>query len=154
MSYSPTSPVTGAAQTGFTSPTYTLSADTAPSPQGKQHAVTAIGGTQTGVTTHTVSSPFTISFTRPAALKTLGNANANGQFPNVPKNTYKFVVRKGVTPAVDNPASIALVDCAIVVPAGSDTYDAANIRAMLSAAIGVLTQVSAGIGDTTVTGIL
>lgn len=154
MSYAPTSPVTGAAQTGFTSPTYTITADTAPSPQGKQHAVTALGGTQAGVTTHTVASPFTISFTRPSALKTLGNANANGQYANIPKNTYKFVVRKGATPALNNPAQIALVDCAIVVPAGTDTYDAANIRAMLSAAIGVLQQVSAGIGDTTVTGIL
>ncbi len=154
MSYAPTSPVTGSAQTGFTSPTYTLTLDTAPSPQGKQHAVTALGGTQAGVTTHTVSSPFTISFTRPSTMKTLGNPNANGQYPSIPKNTYKFVVRKGVTPALNNPASVALVDCAIVIPAGADSYDAANIRALLSAAIGVLTQVSAGIGDTTVTGIL
>jgi hypothetical protein len=40
------------------------------------------------------------------------------------------------------------------VPAGSELADAANIRAMLSAAFGVLMQQSAGIGDTTVSGIL
>jgi hypothetical protein len=154
MSYAPTSPVTGSAQTGFTNPTYTISSDTAPSNQGKQHAVTALGGTQVGVTTHTVSSPFTITFTRPSTLKILGTQNANGQYSNIPKNTYKFVVRKGATPALNNAAQVALVDCAIVIPAGTDTYDSVNIRAMLSAAIGVLQQVSAGIGDSTVTGIL
>jgi hypothetical protein len=154
MSFAPTSPVTGSAQTGFTAPTYTLSTDTAPTNQGKQFAITAIGGTQAGVTAHTVSSPFTVMFTRPSSLKTLGSPNANGQYANVPKNNYKYVVRKGVTPAVNNPAQVALVDIAIAIPAGADTYDAANVRALLSAAIGVLQQVSAGIGDTTVSGIL
>jgi hypothetical protein len=42
----------------------------------------------------------------------------------------------------------------IDVPAGSDTADAANVRAALSAHIGALSQQSAGIGDTGVTGIV
>lgn len=154
MTYAITTPVTGAAQTGLTSPTYTISVDVAPDINGKQHAVTALGGTQTGVTTHTVSSPFTITFTRPKVLRTLPLQGANGQYQNVPNNVYKLLVRKGVLPAVNNSARIAAVDISISVPAGADTYDAANIRAMLSAAIGALTQVSSGVGDTVISGVM
>lgn len=153
MAYSPTSPVTGSAQTGLTSPTYTISADVAPDVNGKQSAVTALGGTQTGVTSHTVSSPFTVTFLRPKQLKLLGSPGVNGVIANVPSNTYKLIVRKGVTPALNQPARVMTVRCEIDVPAGADTYDSANVRAALSAAIGVLSQQSAGIGDTLVSGI-
>lgn len=154
MPYVPTTPVTGAAQTGFTSPTYTLSADVAPDINGKQHAVTAVGGTQVGVTTHSVSSPFTITFERPRQLKVLGPAQANGFIASVPRNVYKLRVRKGVTPAASQPAQVALLELTMSIPAGSDTYDAANIRAAISALIGTLSQVSAGIGDTAVSGVM
>lgn len=155
MAYSPTSPVTGAAQTGFTTPTYTLTSDTAPDNNGKQHAVTALGGTQAGVTTHSVSSPFTATFKRPKVLKNLGQPNpATGLIRDVPRNNYELLVRKGVTPAVNQPATTMIVRTIIEVPAGSDSYDAANVRAALSLAIGMLSQVSSGFGDTTVTAIL
>lgn len=36
-----TSPVTGSAQTGFTSPTYTITADKFPGNNGVQYAITA-----------------------------------------------------------------------------------------------------------------
>jgi hypothetical protein len=42
----------------------------------------------------------------------------------------------------------------IDVPAGADTADAPNIRAALSAAIGALSQQSAGLGDTVVGGVM
>jgi hypothetical protein len=152
--FDPSSPVTGGSQTGFTSPTYTLTDDLAPNANGKQVAVTAVGGTQTGVTTHSVSSPFTITFTRPKTLKTLGMPNSNGYISSVPRNLYKLIVRKGVTPAADQPAQVMLAECYIHVPAGADTYDAANVRAALSAMIGTLTAESAGIGDSAVEGII
>lgn len=154
MAYTPSTPVTGAAQTGFTSPTYTLSVDVAQDTNGKQHAVTAIGGTQAGVTVHSVSSPFTVTFIRPKVLKLLPAPNSNGQYANIQNNTYRFLVRKGVTPAANNAPRVATVDVTISIPAGSDTYDSANVRALLSAAIGTLNQVSAGVGDTVVTGIM
>jgi hypothetical protein len=154
MTYSLTSPVTGSAQTGLTTPTYTHVTDTAPDSNGKQNAVTALGGTQTGVTVHSVSSPFTATFFRPKVLKVLGPAQSNGFIPNVPKNDYRLLIRKGVTPAVNQPAQVMVIDCRISVPAGSDTYDVANVRAALSMAIGALTQQSAGIGDTAVSGVM
>lgn len=153
MAYSPSSPVTGATQTGFTTPTYTLSADTAPDSNGKQHAVTALGGTQTGVTAHSVASPFTLTFVRPKQLRTLGVPAANGFIGAVPNNIYRQITRKGVVPAVGQPARTMMIETIIHVPAGSDTYDAANVKAALSAHIGILNQQSAGIGDTTLNGV-
>jgi len=71
MSFNLTSPVTGASQTGFTAPTYTLTVDTAPDVNAKQWAVTALGGTQAGVSSHSVASPFTVTMFRPKVLRLL-----------------------------------------------------------------------------------
>jgi hypothetical protein len=155
MSFSLSSPVTGAAQTGLTSPTYTLSADTAPDVNGKQYAVTALGGTQTGVAAHSVASPFTITFWRAKVLRVLGNPNpVTGVVANVPVNTYKLITRKGVSPLAGQPIRVMVVTTQIDVPAGSDTADGEDIRAALSAHIGSLTQASSGIGDTAINGVM
>lgn len=155
MTMSITSPVTGAAQTGFTSPTYTLVDDTAPDVNSKQKAVTALGGTQTGVAIHSVSQPFTVTVTRPKQYKVLGKANPiTGLVASVPNNSYRCLVRKGVLPLAGQPFRNATVDVSVNIPAGADTADAANVRAAISLAIGALQQISAGIGDTAVTGIL
>jgi hypothetical protein len=152
MAISLSSPVTGASQTNLTTPTYTVVVDVAPDSNGKQYAVTALGGTQSGVTTTSVASPFTFTFWKPKVLKVLGNANNSGFIASVPRNVYKALTRKGVTPAVNQPANTMLINTTIDVPAGADTYDAANVRAALSLHIGALQQLSAGIGDTAVTG--
>lgn len=156
MSISVTSPITGAAQTGLTSPTYTVTADVAPPGNpGEQVAVTGLGGTQTGVTTHSVAAPFTINFTRPASPKVLGTPNpVTGVVGSVPTNTYKVITRKGVLPLAGQPFKVMNITTTIDVPAGADTADPANIRAALSAHFGAVAQQSAGIGDLTVTGIL
>lgn len=150
-----TSPITGAAQTGLTTPTYTHVADTAPDSNGRQVAVTALGGTQTGVTTHSVAAPFTLTVIRPKVFKSLGKANpVTGVIANVPKNTYKFITRKGVLPLAGQPYQVMLIETSISLPAGADLADPANARAALSAHFGAIAQQSAGFGDTTVTGIL
>lgn len=155
MTVALSTPITGAAQTGLTSPTYTLTTDVAPGNNGKQYAVTALGGTQTGVRSHAVSDPFTITFVRPVQFRNLPPANAiTGLRNSVPKNTYKLIVRKGVLPYANANASVMLISCNIDVPAGSDSYDAVNVRAALSAAIGALSQISSGIGDTLVSGVM
>jgi len=156
MSITWTTPITGSAQTGLTAPTYTTIADTAPSGNpGKQVAVTALGGTQAGVTVHTVASPFTLNFTRQATLKVLGNPNpVTGVISIVPTNTYKLITRKGVLPLAGQPYKVMNIITELDVPAGSDTADAPNIRAGLSAHIGALTQQSAGFGDLAILGVL
>lgn len=155
MTIAVTSPITGAPQTGLTSPTYTVVTDVAPTVNAKQVAVTGLGGTQTGVTISTVSSPFTLNFVRPASLAALPAPNAvTGAYGNIPNNTYQLITRKGVTPAVNQGARVMTIRTVITVPAGADTYDAPNVRAGLSAHLGYLSQQSAGIGDTSTSGVM
>lgn len=155
MTIAISSPVTGGAQTGFTSPTYTVVADQAPDVNGKQYAVTALGGTQAGVTAHSVSSPFTITWWRPKVYRVLGKPNpVTGALPNVPVNVSKCIIRKGVTPLSGQPTRVAAWSSVLEVPAGSDIADAPNLRAMCSLGVGVFTQISSGMGDTLVTGLV
>lgn len=155
MTMSLTSPVTGAAQTGLTSPTYTHSVDVAPTAEGKQWAVTALGGTQTGVTIHSVASPFTFTVVKPKNFKFLGKPNpVTGVIAGIGRNVWTALTRKGVLPLAGQPYQNLIIRTTIEVPAGADTADAPNIRAALSMHIGSLSQLSAGTGDTTVSGIL
>jgi len=147
------SPITGAAQTGLTSPTYTHTSMAGPDANVKQVAVTALGGTQTGVDVHSVARPFTISFWWPKVLRILPALGSNAVLPSVPVNVYKCITRKGVTPLSGQASRTMLVTTTIEVPSGADTADAANVRAALSAHIGALSQQSAGIGDTGVSGV-
>lgn len=147
--------VTGSAQTGLTSPTYTVTPDTTPvNTVGRQVAVTALGGTQAGVTLHSVSSPFTLAVFRPNALRVLPQAGANGVIRNIASNNYKVITRKGVVPAVGQPTIVMPIKTEISVPAGADSYDIVNVRAALSAHIGLLQQISASLGDLCATGSL
>jgi hypothetical protein len=154
MSTTLTTPVTGSAQTGLTSPTYTVTLDVAPSALGRQYAVTALGGTQTSVRTHTASDPFTVTAERPANFRTPPVVQAGQTLANVPRNKYTIRVRKGVIPVVGQAAQPMNIECVFGIPAGADSADPANVRAAISLLIGSLTQFSAGLGDTVVTGIL
>lgn len=155
MSFAPTTPVTGAPVTGLTSPTYTITADVAPSMNGKQYAVTALGGTQANVDTNTVSKPFTISFFRPPVLKTLPQINpVTGVIKNIPMNQYKLITRKGAQPAVNQMIMVARITTIIEVPAGSDTYEPEELRALISAHFGTGWAQASGIAETVITGVL
>lgn len=157
MAYSPSTPVTGAAQTGLTSPTYTLTADQAPDNVGnaKQHAITGIGGTQTGVIVHSVAAPFTCTFSRPRILRVLPRVNQlTGALGIVPLNTYTLRTRKGVLPLAGQAYQTMQIVTSISIPAGADLADAPNIRAALSLHFGMEWQVSSGIGDTGINGVL
>jgi hypothetical protein len=155
MAFAPSTPVTGATVTGLTSPTYTIVADTPPSINGKQYAVTTLGGTQTGVDVNTVSKPFTISFFRPQTLRVLPAANpVTGVIKNVPMNTYKLITRKGVLPASNQSAITARITTIIEIPAGSDTYEPEDIKALISSHFGTGFAQASGIADTVLTGVL
>lgn len=154
MAVSLTSPVTGSAQTGLTSPTYTVLADQQPDINAEQHYVSALGGTQAGVRTHAASDPFTTAFWRDKTIKVLGQLGLNGMYGNVPVNKYKHITRKGVIVAAGQPARVMIVRTEIECPAGAESYDFANVAAALSLHIGALSQQSAGLGDTVKSGSL
>lgn len=155
MSFAPSSPVTGGAQTGFTSPTYTLTADNAPTAFTKQYAVTALGGTQAGVGTHSADEPFWISMARPQTFKSVGVVNpVTGRLSNVPYNTWKIFARAAGLPLADQSRLPIYAEIQLRVPAGVSAVEPARIRGLLSLLIGTLNQQSAGIGDSVVSGIL
>lgn len=154
MTFSLSTPVTGTAQTGLTSPTYTLVADTPPNANSKQYVVTGLGGTQTGVEAHSVAAPFSTSMFRPQNLQVLQPVNAQGVLTRIPMNTYKVITRKGVIPLAGQAYKTMIVTTTIEVPAGADAADPESVRAAMSMHIGSLSQASAGIGDTTVNGVL
>lgn len=155
MSVNLTSPLTGSTITGFTSPTYTLTADTSIAPNGKQWAVTALGGTQANVDTHSIAKPFTIAYFKQAIGKTLGQLNPlTGLYKGTPpRNKDRLVTRKGVNCAANVP-DIAYIRTELDFPAGADTYEPEDLKAAISAHIGALSQLSAGIADTKLTGIM
>jgi hypothetical protein len=155
MSFTLTSPVTGATQTGFTAPTYTIVSDNAPAANAKQVAVTALGGTQAGVTAHSVSSPFTTTVFKPQTFQALGKPNpTTGLIARVPRNTFKIITRKGVLPLAGQPFQNAVITTIMEIPAGSDTADPSNLRAALSMHFGSVNQQAAGMGDSVVTGLI
>lgn len=156
MTFALSTPVTGAAQTGLLSPTYTVAADKAPDESnGKQYAVTGLGGTQTGVNVHSIAIPFTLTYFRPKQLKTLGKPNPiTGLISNVPRNESKFITRKGVLPLAGQPYQNMVITTTISVPAGADAADPANIRAALSAHFGSIAQATSGIGDTVINNVI
>ncbi len=154
MTWSPDSSTTGGAQTGFTSPTFTLVSDSAPAVNAKQYAVTAIGGTGFTATANSISKPFTATFYRPQAPKALVSANpVTGLRGSIPNNQYKLIVRKGGLAAADTPVT-AICRLTIDIPAGMDSYNPDEVRAMLSFLVGILNEESADLGDTVVTGVL
>jgi len=147
--------ITGSAQTGLTTPGYTITQDVATDINGKQWAVSAITGTQTGVSAHSMGSPFTVSYYRPKAFKVLGSPNpVTGRIANVGTNRSQLLTRKGVLPLAGQPVQTMFVRTYIDVPAGADVADANSVRAALSAHIGALSQISSGMGDTVISGVM
>ncbi len=155
MAFAPTTPITGATQTGLTSPTYTIAADANPDTNGKQYYVSALGGTQTGVLAHSVAAPFTLAMFRPKALKSLSPVNpVTGVLRNVPMNTYKVNTRKGLLPLAGQSYKTGMITSVLDIPAGADLADPLSVRAMISAHIGLLTQISDALGTSVLTGTL
>lgn len=147
--------VTGTAQTGLTSPTYTVVADTPPpGTKGKQYAVSALGGTQTGVEANAIGKPFTFTYSGPVAPKGAPTVSSStGQPIAVPRNSHKFIIRKGVEVVTGYFAPLNAT-FQVDVPAGAEIKDPESIRAAMSFSFGAFSQQSAGIGDTLISGVI
>jgi hypothetical protein len=156
MAISLSSPVTGGTMSQFTTPTYTVVSDTPGVSNSKAWVITATGGTQTNVRAHSVSDPFTYTVFKPVAPKALPTANpVTGRYPaRIETNDYGFVTRKGVNYAANQAPVIALNSDVYKVPVGSDSYDSVNVRALVCFKVGATAQLSQGIADTLVNGVL
>jgi hypothetical protein len=155
MTWSPDSSTTGGAQTGFTDPTYTNAADLAPDANSRQLVVTALGGTQANVRASTAGDPFTATIRKDKVYKALPPKNpVTGAYGNVPLNKTEILIRKGVKIDAAGAIRVANYRLSMEVPAGSESNDAANLRAALSFLIGLLNEESADLGDSLVTGVI
>jgi len=146
-----TGAITGGAITGFTTPGYTLTADNAQDVRSKQSIVSALTGTQTGVSAHSVNAPFTVTVRRPLILKTIVNAMLNGvtgQYSKVPFNEYVILVRKAAQVAL-NQWQTNEFRLTARIAAGSETYDKPNIGGGVSFLVGFLNANSDGFNNTT-----
>ncbi len=140
MSFDLTSPITGADMPSLTTPTYTLSADQALESNQKAYVVSALGGTQTSVDTHSIENPFQLVASRPKTLKLPSAAilAAEGYVSNAASNEFKFITRKSVDINATGGKARMLIETRIVVPVGAVSSDPNNIEAGLSAHFGAL----------------
>lgn len=154
MSWSPDSSITGGTVSGLTSPTYTLVDDSAPAVNAKQKTVSALGGTQGNASANTISEPFTETFYKPGQIKALPPANAlTGLRGSIPNNQWRLVVRKGGEAAAGVPVT-AIARLTLDIPAGMETYDPDNVRALVSFLVGLLNEESSDLADSLLTGVL
>lgn len=155
MTWSPSSPISGPNVAALSSPTFTLTADSNPSVNGKQSIVSALGGTVVGVTTHKASAPFTIACFKPATTKVLPPVNpVTGVLPQVGNNTYSVITRKACVPLTGQAPRIMIIRTEISVPAGCEVNDLPNVAACLSAHLGAIYAEASDIGVLVQDGVL
>jgi hypothetical protein len=99
-------------------------------------------------------SSFTWLYWRLKVAKLLPAIGLNAQYFNVLLNKHVMITRKGVTIAANQPPCVAQARIELEIPAGAESYDAANVRVLILVIVGVFNQLSAGIGDTTTSNIL
>jgi hypothetical protein len=96
-----------------------------------------------------------LTFYRPPVLRTLPAANpVTGVVKNIGKNVYKLITRKGMQPAANQSSQVAVVTTIIEIPAGCDTYEPEDVKALLSCHFGAGYSNASGIADTCLSGIL
>ena len=154
MTWSPDSSILGGAQTGLTTPAYTLAADLAPDAASRAYVVTALGGTQTNVRSSTAGDPFTALIRRGRYQSIPPKNPVTGAYGNVPLNRIEVLCQKGVYIDSSNTLRTARIRVIAELPAGCEAADPANVRALASFTIGLLSEESQDYGDTLITGIL
>jgi hypothetical protein len=121
----------------------------------KQFVVTSLGGTQTDVSVHSVSSPFLVSVTKPSAFKPLSLVDPRtGRLTSVPRNVWKMIVLKGAIPLAGQAVVPILARLEVAIPAGVDSADPNEIRAFWSFFGGLLYNQAGGLADSCLSGTL
>lgn len=161
MSLNLTSPVSGVAVTGFTSPTFTIVQDTSVPAGQKQWLVTARGGTQGAGAgdVHTLNSPFTITLKRPGVLRSMSKTLAEAVgLSKGPLNDYTLLIRKSekVNAVGGRVVNMAKVTFSVAPETASQAPGYDDIRGMMSVLGGILGSATYlnGLTDTFIDGSL
>jgi hypothetical protein len=75
-----------------------------------------------------------------------------GVLRSIPMNTSKVNTRKGLLPLAGQSYKTGMITSVLDSPAGADLADPLSVRAMISAHIGLLTQISDALGTSVLTG--
>lgn len=137
--------INGVVVNGFTAPTYSLTADTGPTSSSRQAIVATIGGTQTGVRTHSPSDPFSIAVSKNPIPVAYPKANLQGVVGKTGRNKYTILLRKGTIPLAGQVAQVSDLRIETNVVSGAEVNDAANLAAMYSAGAAFLTREAANL---------
>lgn len=122
-------PTTAITTSQLTAATYSFTADMANDLRSKAYVMTTAGGTQTGVTTHSVDAPKKVIFKKPAVFQQASQYNTTtGRYGKVPKNTTR-IIGLGSAKVAANQWETIPITIDIGIPAGSVTYDRANVEA-------------------------
>lgn len=145
------------------SPSFTPVEDLAPVLHAEQMAVTSVGTNAqssldafaAAVNTHQADSPFTITWFRPVSYKSRPPVNPNTGVlrGNIPTNTHKIIVRKGVNVHDSVTPQIMTIRVSLEIPAGAESADEENVRAAYSALAGFLSSKSIDNQDSLLTGL-
>lgn len=156
MSLTLTTPlnVAAGAQTGFAVGTMVLTQDAAPTTFGKKYTVSSFTGLLAGYRVHAISDPNMVTLSRAAVLKPLPPVNpVTLRYGPIPKNVHTVIVNKGVNCAANQQPEVMNLKLYMEIPAGSDAFDPVNVRGGIQLLIQALSSISAGVGDTAVTGV-
>jgi hypothetical protein len=133
MSIILTGPTTAATSSQLTAATYTFGDDLALDGRSRVAVVTALGGTQVGVTVHTVDAPKQIVFKKPAQfLQPSGFNVTSGRYSKVPKNVHR-VIGKFSAQVAAGQTEIIPMELSIGIPAGAMAFDRKNVEASIIA---------------------
>lgn len=154
MTWSPDGTTTGGAQTNLTTPTYTYVAGVAPAANSRRYVVTTLGGTQTNVRKHTAGDPFQMTVKREPYKALPAQNPVTGSYGNVPLNRTEWNFEKGLK--IDSAGTIRVGRIRVIaeLPAGSESNDSINIEALTSMAVGTLSEESADVGESLISGVI
>jgi hypothetical protein len=145
--------VTGVNIAALAAMVLTVAAAAAPATNAKRGIVTGLtSGTAANVRFHTVSDPFDITVWAPQQPRTLPAPNSSGVYGSIPMNKHAIVIRKGLRPAAGVASITSKLEIGFEVPAGAESYDSANLAAMLSAGAGWLNNLCDDLYDNSLTG--
>lgn len=124
-------PTTAVTAGSLTLATYTFSPDLNMDGRSRPYVVSAIGGTQSGVSVNTIDKPKIMNFRRPAQFRSPSGfvASAN-RFNTVPRNTFKVNGKYGVN-VTANQVELMTINLDINIPSGAGAQDRANVDAAL-----------------------
>jgi len=128
------SPVSGvSSQPDLTSPTFTVVAIPAAVDGALSYGVSALGGTQTGVSAHSLAKPFTHTAYANMNIRTSDKTGTA-------VNKTRTMTRKGLVCDALGTIRQGSIEMILRLPAGSEQFDPVSVQSLISCSLGCNSQ--------------